>query len=400
MSLFIYQARKNNAEYVSGEINAVNVDEAVELLSQQGLLPISIQEQKKGQTKYHYQKHISQKDIYLFTRQLASLLKSGVALLEALDVLSKQVKSSYLRRILVEITDDIRQGKSFSFCLKERSNVFSLLFSSMVKAGEESGRLVPLLNRMVLYYKQQEEIFSKIRTALIYPIFMLVVGIGTVIFVLTFVLPKIAVLFEGIGNSLPMPTQIVLYMSSVLKSYWWILFLVCVGLSVVWKWAVKKTFFRQRVHQYLLMMPMIKNILIKIELERFTRTLSLLLESGITILRAFEIAIPTLLNETLQKDLWICQTKVAGGVGLGESLDSIEWMPDMVGQLVSIAETSGNLPQALNDIADSYEQDISDLLKIATTLLEPLLILLVGGVIGFIVFAMLLPVFQMDLFAR
>ncbi len=400
MPLFTYQAKKNNAENVFGQINASSVDEAVELLSQEGLLPISVQEKQQGSKKVFFQKRVSQQDLYLFTRQLVSLLKSGVALLEALDVLSKQVKSLNLRRILVEIAEDIRQGKSFSFCLNERKNIFSTLYASMVKAGEESGKLVPLLNRMAVYYKQQQEIFSKIRTALIYPIFMLLIGLATVIFVLTFVLPKISVLFEGISTALPLPTQIVLKMSFLLKEYWWMFALGSVGFWALGKWAGKKSFIRCKIHQYLLMIPMVKNILIKIELERFTRTLSLLLESGITILRAFEIAIPTLLNETLQKDLWICQTKVAGGVSLGEALSSIEWMPDMVGQLVAIAETSGNLPQSLNDIAETYEQDISELLKVVTTLLEPMLILLVGGVIGFIVFAMLLPVFQMDLFSR
>lgn len=401
MPIFIYKAKKNNAENVSGEITARDTDEAVELISSQGLLPVSVEEkgdgtllaEKKGQ-------HISRRDIYVFTRQLVSLLKSGIPLLQALDVLSRQTRSVSLGRILIQMTADIRDGRSFSSCLVDRGDVFPALYASMAKAGEESGKLPVLLARMASYYKQQEAIAGQVRSALAYPLFMLLVGAGTVVFVLTFVMPKMAVLFDGLGSSLPMPTKIILALSQYVRHGWPFVLIGIFMLVLGWRMAIKTPSFRRSMHQFILSIPVINDLMIKLELERFSRTLSLLLESGIPILRAFEISIPTLSNGLLQKDLWLCQSKVAGGLSFGEALGEVGWMPDIVGQLVAVGETSGQLPQSLNDIADTYEQDIAEVLKSVTTLLEPVLILLVGSVVGFIVFAMLLPVFQMDLFAR
>jgi type IV pilus assembly protein PilC len=401
MPIFIYKAKKNNAENVSGEVTARDTDEAVELISQQGLLPVSVVE--KGDSLLFTEKknrHVSRRDISVFTRQLVSLLKSGIPLLQALDVLSRQTRSVSLGWILTQMTADIRNGRSFSACLADRSDIFPSLYASMAKAGEESGKLPVLLGRMAVYYKQQEDIAMKVRSALAYPLFMLLVGGATVVFVLTFVMPKIAVLFEGLGSALPLPTQIILAVSQYVRQGWPLLLLFILMLVLGWRMALKSSQFRRSIHQFILSIPMVSDLMIKLELERFSRTLSLLLESGISILRAFEIAIPTLSNESLQKDLWLCQSKVAGGMSFGEALGEVVWMPDIVGQLVAVGETSGQLPQSLNDIADTYEQDIAEVLKTVTTLLEPVLILLVGGIVGFIVFAMLLPVFQMDLFAR
>lgn len=401
MPIFIYKAKKDNAENVSGELTARDADEAVELISQQGLLPVFVEE--KGNSRLLAQKtggRVPRRDIYLFTRQLVSLLKSGIPLLQALEVLSRQTRSVFLGQVLTQMTADIRNGRSFSSCLAERSGIFPALYASMAKAGEESGKLSVLLARMAAYYKQQEDISGKVRVAVTYPLFMLFVGGATVIFVLTFVMPKIAVLFEGLGSVLPLPTKIILGLSQHLRQGWPFLLAVFFVLILGLRMAMRSSSVRRRVHQFILSVPFVNEFMIKLELEKFSRTLSLLLESGISILRAFEIAIPTLSNESLQKDLWLCQHKVAGGMSFGEVLAEVSWMPTIVGQLVAVGETSGQLSQSLNDIADMYEQDIAEVLKSVTTLLEPVLILLVGGIVGFIVFAMLLPVFQMDLFAR
>jgi type II secretory pathway component PulF len=229
---------------------------------------------------------------------------------------------------------------------------------------------------------------------------MLVVGIGTIIFVLLFVMPKIAVLFDGITSALPFATLAVMGLSRFLQHGWPFILIGSAVFLVAGKFAWKDPRVRQAVSGAVIAFPVIKEIALKFELERFTRTLGLLLDSGIPILRAFEIAIPTVANENLCKDLWLCHAQVTGGSPFGETLRALPWVPDIVAQMVVVGEESGELGRSLQDIADTYEQDIAETLKTATTLIEPLLILLVGAVVGFIVFAMLLPVFQMDLFSR
>jgi type II secretory pathway component PulF len=270
---------------------------------------------------------------------------------------------------------------------------------ALVRAGEESGRIKELLASLTVYHRKQDEISQKIRGALTYPAFMLVVGVGTVLFILSFVMPKISVLFDGMHTVLPWPTRMIMGLSHGLRVAWPLLAVAVFLAALVSRFIAQAPALRRRVKSFFMDLPVIKGLAVKADMERFSRTLGLLLESGIPILKALEIAVPTLDYEPLRAELAVCQERVAGGASFGECLRESVNVPDIVAQLIVVGEESGALPGALRDIADTYEQEIGEATKAATTLLEPLLILIVGLVVGFIVFAMLMPVFQMDMFA-
>jgi type II secretory pathway component PulF len=340
------------------------------------------------------------KELYLFSKQLANLLKSGVTLLKALEVLSQQTKSVYFSRVLDDVSIGVKSGRSFSSCLLDYPAIFSPLFVAMVRAGEEMGKLRQMLNSVADFLKDQEEFSSKVRSAMVYPVFMLIIGMSTVIFILTFVMPKMSVIFMDAGQSLPLPTRIVMNISHFFKAY---------GIGAVIIGALSLLGFNRWratpqgsivVGQFLLNLPLVRGFVLKVDLARFAMTMSLLLESGLTIIRSIEMAIPTMHNPQLKMDLLVSVQNLAAGESLGTCLSKSNLIPPMMVQLITVGEESGSLQESLRDIAESYEADINETTKLITTVLEPLMILAVGAVVGLIVFAMLLPIFSMDLMAH
>ena len=399
MPVFIYKAKQDNAQTVSGEVTARDAEEAIDLVAQLGLLPISVDEKGASVFGPLPSRRVKPRSVYAFTRQLVSLLKSGVPLLHALEVLHHQMRDVPFAVIINDVIVNLRNGRTFSACLQDHPRAFPDIYVALVRAGEESGRLKELLGSLTVYHRKQDEIAQKIRGALTYPAFMLVVGLGTVLFILSFVMPKISVLFEGMHTALPWPTRLIMGLSHGLRAGWPILVILAFLGALAFRFMSQAPLLRRRVRSFFMDLPVIKDFSIKTDMERFSRTLGLLLESGIPILKALEIAVPTLEYEPLRAELEACQTRVAGGASFGECLRESVQIPDIVAQLIGVGEESGELPGALRDIADTYEQEIGEATKAATTLLEPLLILIVGLVVGFIVFAMLMPIFQMDMFA-
>jgi len=399
MPVFIYKAKQDNAQTVSGEVTARDAEEAVDLVGQLGLLPISVEEKGTVSPGVLQQRHVKPRVVHAFTRQLVSLLKSGVPLLHALEVLQHQMRDPHFSVIISDVILNLRNGRSFSACLREHPLAFPDIYVALVRAGEESGRIKELLASLTVYDRKQDEIAQKVRGALTYPAFMLVVGVGTVLFILSFVMPKISVLFEGMNTVLPWPTRMIMGLSHGLRTAWPLLVVMVFLGALASRFMAQAPAFRRRVKAFFMDLPVIRDFAVKADMERFSRTLGLLLESGIPILKALEIAVPTLDYEPLRIEFAVCQERVAGGVSFGECLRESVNIPDIVAQLIVVGEESGALPGALRDIADTYEQEIGEATKAVTTLLEPLLILIVGLVVGFIVFAMLMPVFQMDMFA-
>ncbi len=403
MPVFAYKAKKDNAETVLGDIVARDANEAIEMVSRRGLLPVAVEE-KEGEGAASVlglsAGNVRRKDIMVFTGQLVSLLKAGVPLLQSIELLSRKTRNAKLAYVLSDIALNIRNGKTFSAGLEDHPDIFEPLYTAMARAGEEGGSIREMLAEMADYYRKQEDIALKVRGALTYPAVMLVAGIGTVIFVLTFVLPKIKVLFKDMHTALPLPTVIVLKLSEMVQNGWPVILAIAVLGALSWQSLRRMAAFRRAVGQVIFALPWVREFALKIEMQRFTRTMSFLLEGGIPILRALELAIPTLSNETLKDDLGKCKDMIADGATFGDTLRRSVLIPDIVPSLVAVGEEAGALAQSLRDIAETYEQEIGESTKAMSTLLEPLLILLVGSVIAFIVFAMLMPIFQMDIFAQ
>jgi len=405
MTTFFYTAKKNTAETVTGQITAEDQEEAIELINQLGFLPVSVEEQVSGENNKNSdfsnedlrtKKKIKTKELYIFSRQLANLLKAGVPILRSLDIIEEQTQNHFLKKIIAQVAKDIKNGKTLSESLKVFPNVFSFLYITMVRAGEESGNLREMLVSIANYQRRQEEILSKVRTALVYPMVMAVVGLATIWFVLVFVLPKMAGLFQNMGDALPLPTAILLGMSDILGKWWMVILLGILAGVFSLKRFFQSDQGRVLMSRFLLKMPLFGEIILKAELARFCRTLLLLFKSGVSIVRAIPIVIPILSNELIKKQLAQCNEDLTSGGSFGESLKRSTAMPAMMGHLIAVGEESGNLNEVLGEIAGTYEQETDENIKIMTTLLEPIMILGIGLAVGFIVFAILLPIFQMD----
>ncbi|MFA5060675.1 MAG: type II secretion system F family protein [Candidatus Omnitrophota bacterium] len=402
MPTFHYKARKGQTETISGHLEAQNQDEAIDMLHREGLLPIAIEERKsssagKGSLSA---KKIRSKDLYIFSQQLANLNKSGVSLLRALTIIGEQAQNPYLKEIIFGIQKGVKEGRSLSNCLADYPAVFSSFYVAMIKVGEEGGSLKEMLLRIAEYQRSQEELSSKVRTALAYPVVMGVVGLATIVFILTFVMPRITNLFIEAGESLPLPTKILMQASDALRTGWfWILLVVVVAGILLDRWA-KTNAGRLSLSVFKLQLPLFGNLILKSELARFAKTLELLLKSGVQIIKAIDIALPILSNEKIRQELSGLKKDLESGSTLGHGLKHSKIVPSIMVNFIVVGEEAGLLEEALRDVAASYEQETDEIIKTLTTLLEPAMILAVGLIVGFIVIAMMLPIFQMDVLAR
>lgn len=398
MSTYFYKAKKNTAETVNGTINARTQEEAVELISDLGLIPVHVEE-KRVETKLNNlrkPKKVRPKEVFVFSRQLSNLLRTGVPVLRALSILEGQTQNDYFQSVIAYIANDIKNGETMSDSLSNFSDIFSSLYITMVHAGEESGNLQDILMSLADYQQQQEELSSKVRMALAYPCLMGIVGFLTVYFVMTFVFPKMANLFDTMGDNLPLPTKILMHVSDALSIGWvWILICLLTVTFAMLRW-VKSAKGRASISRFILGLPIFGSIILKTELTRFCRTVVLLLKSGVSVIMSLQIATPILSNDILKAKLLMCIDNLVAGGSLGASLQNVKEIPAMMGHLICVGEETGNLTDVLNEVAHIYEQETAEQIKIMTTLLEPLMILSIGLVIAFIVFAMLLPIFQIN----
>ncbi len=401
MPNFVYRAKKANAETQEGQIVAMTREEAVEKINQMGLIPVTVEESSGSAAKRRSSTvlkggKVKSKELYLFSRQLVNLLKSRVPILRALELVGSQIKNDYFRGIVDGIRASVRGGRSFSDCLAEYPQIFSHLYVTMVKAGEEGGSLHVTLGDVAGYLQRQNELSSKVKTAMAYPLLMMMVGMGTVYFILTKVMPKIAGLFSNLNQSLPMATIIVMKVSKFLIDWSWGIF---VGLIVIIfsfrKWAQSNAG-KTSLSQIQLGLPFFGQFILAVEMARFCQTLSLLLKSGVPIVRALKLSAPVVGNELIQNQLFKCQEELLAGRSLGQSLKEASLIPEIVGHVVAIGEESGSLETILNDLAENYDTETNETMKVMTTLLEPLMILVIGSLVGFIVIAMLLPIFQIN----
>ena len=402
MPTFQYKAKNKTAQTVYGQVIAETREVAIEKVNELGLLPVHVQDEGLAQhpkARFIVRK-VRSKDLYFFTRQLVTLIKSGVPILQSLDIIAAQIRDWHFKNIILSINAQIKEGKSFSEALAGYPQVFSNLYVAMIKAGEESGNLKDSLTEMASYQQRQAAFNSKVRTALAYPVLMLFLGIGTVIFILTFVMPKITDLFTHLNQALPAPTIIVMKISLFFLDYWmWIaLFVFVLGLLI--KRMEKSPAARMFKGQVKLSTPFLGDFLLKVELARFCRAFELLLKSGLPILRSLHLTIPIIGNPLIQNELEKCKEDLAAGKPLGESIKKARYLPPIMGHLIAVGEESGAIVATLHEVSEAFEQETEETIKIITVYLEPFMILAVGGVVGLIVIAMLLPIFQLDVFSN
>lgn len=336
----------------------------------------------------------------MFGRQLASLIKSGVPILKALWIVSEQTQNPRFKQFLDTAQKDINNGKTLSSVLADHPKLFPPIYVAMVRTGEDSGNLQESMTRISDYRQRQEEIVSRIRTAMAYPALMACTGVGTIIFMLTFVIPKLTNLFSSLGSHLPLPTRILMKISALFQNPMFWAISTFVVLTVVMLARLRAEQMKWFWGKLSLRLPLIKSLVIKTELARFSRTFELLIRSGLPILRALEIAAPVLDNLVLRKHLEKAREDLTGGGSLGKGLKECGVFPLFMTNLISVSEESGRLDEALKEIADFYERETDESIKIMTSLMEPLMILVMGLIVGFIVISMMLPMFELNMIVK
>lgn len=411
MTKFSYTAKKDPQNTIQGMIEAESQDIAVDKINQMGYVPIRVVAVEEESTKEQQKAAVSAKgprgiglfrkvrsrELTVFMEQLASLVKSKVPLLEAIRVVHEQTENVNLKNIISDIQSEIRNGKSLARSLSKHPAVFSPLYVNMIESGETAGVLEETLNRLVEFRNKEEEINSKISSALAYPIFILVVGVVTIFVLFGFVIPKMSSLFNEIGQALPLPTKILLFLSQKTKAYWyWALAIfTLLILSLRKRRLTKKQ--KEYIDRLKIKLPLLGEVIKKSALARLSRTLAVLLANGIPLLWAIKITIPTVDNEIFKSELNSMYKDISEGTSLEQSIKKSVWFPRFVSNMLAVGEKGGNLEEALLEVANFYEREVDKATRIMTSLFEPAIILAMGLVVGFIVFAMFLPIFQINL---
>jgi len=398
MPLFKYTAKQAPDRTIEKIIEAASKEDALEKISKNGLYPLKIEEATASQEKIPSGEtnnlKIRSREITTFSRQFSILLKSGVPMLSSLNILKNQSRDKQYKQMLIDIHEKVKNGVDLSKSLTAYPRVFSSFYIAMVQAGESSGALHQVLSRISDYRKRMEEIFSHIRAALAYPILIALVGAGTVIYMLTSVMPKLLKVFSDLGQQLPVSTKILINLSKFLRQWWlWVVVIIC-GLLLLANQFLKTKSGKRFWSVFKIKLPFFGKFLVKVELMRFARTLEILIRSGIPILKAIKVTVPVLQNELIKEKVTAGKKILQEGGSFTKSLEVSGFFPEFMINLLLVGEESGRLAESLAEIGNTYERETEETIKTMISLIEPVLILIMGVVVGFIVFSMLFPLFQ------
>lgn len=396
MPRFLYKAKNSKGNAVTGTVKASNQTEAEEVLLQHSLVPTEII--AEGQTVFSsfMTPKVSTRDKAIFTRQLATMISSGLALTKAISLLANQAHSAHQKEIFLSIYKDLEEGYSFSSALAKHPEAFDRVFVSVVNSGESSGKLDIVLAELSNQLEKDSGFISKVKSSLYYPAFILCVLIIAGIVMLAFVVPKLRVMFDSVGAELPMITKILLALSSFLQSWWWLVFIIIIGLIFfLVNWA--KTDVGSRVYNNLqITVPGLKKIYEGIYMYRFTRIMSMLVGSGVPLLDALRIGGSVIDNVIYEESLAYISSQVEKGVPLSVELLKDPFFPPLIGQMVAVGEETGELDKVLGKVAEYYEESTTDVTKTITSLVEPIVLVIVGLAVAFMVFAIYLPIYQIN----
>lgn len=402
MPAFEYKALDQNGNAAAGVIDADSAKDARAKLRLQQLFAVEIKETEKGislSTQVSVKtlfKRVGLRETTVVTRQLATLLKAGLPLVRALQAIEDQLADSPLRTHIIEVREDVNRGVSLADAFGKHPKIFSDLYVNMVRAGESAGALDSILERLATFNEKMLALQNKVRSAMIYPIFMSVIAVIAVGLLLTFVVPTITKVFTETKQNMPGPTVLLLNASRFMKSYWWALILVGVSLTVLMKRAKRKKGVKFFMDRLKLRMPVFGPLARKMAVSRFARTLSILTASGVPILKSMGIVRTIVNNEVLSKAIDEAAEAVGAGKSIAEPLAKSGVFPPIVTHMIAVGETSGKIEDMLQNVADAYDMEVENAVVALVSLLEPAMIIIMGGVVGFIVFAILLPIFEMN----
>jgi len=404
MPVYEYKALTSKGKTTSGIVDADSPLIARQKIRASRVFPISITEihdtpAKKEPRSFSIAHHIQgvrSSEISVMTRQLATLISAGFPLVSAIDSLIPQTQSNPLKRQLAKIKDSIVEGNSFTRSLSLYPRSFSNLYVNMVHAGESSGTLEIVLERLADTTEKQQALKQRIRTALAYPIFMTLIGALVLFLLLTFIVPGITSIFADMNQTLPAPTLLLIHTSSFFKKYWWLILVTGAGMLLAFRATLKTVKGQYALDKTILKVPGFGLLARKLAVARFARTLSSLLENGVSMLTALDIVKNIVGNRLLADAVEDAAKEVGQGRALGTSLAGSKVFPDIAIQMIQVGEQSGQLETMLNKITDVFEREVESSIMGITSLIEPLMILIMGIAVGFIVLSICLPIFEMN----
>jgi type IV pilus assembly protein PilC len=402
MATFVWEGRTAQGRLVKGDsLEAPDREAALARLREQRIRPIPsrVRERGKGLEKEisipGFGEKVTTRDVSLATRQLATMIDAGLPIVQCLDILGQQSESKLLCKTLGTVKKDVEGGSTLADALRKHPKIFDDLYVNMVEAGEAGGILNTILNRIALFIEKANRLKKKVKGAMIYPCAIVCVAVIVVAVLMIFVIPVFAELYGGMGKALPLPTQICIDISNWFVAYWYVLVIAAAGVFMGISFYYKTPHGRMNIDRLLLRSPIIGDLLRKVAVARFSQNMSLLLSSGVPILDGLAITGKTAGNKVVEKAIFESRVSISQGKTVAEPLRDSKIFPPLVCQMVAVGESTGGLDNMFKKVAELYEEEVDDAVNNLTAMMEPMIMVVLGVILGGLVIAMYLPIFQM-----
>ncbi len=395
MPVFNYTARTLTGELQSGSIDLPSENDVVAHLRKNRMIVVKVQQAPKDIKLTAFQKGVTTRDIVIFTRQFATMINSGLPLVQALDILAEQSENKALKDVTKQVVYDVESGHTLADALRKHPKAFTELYVNMVAAGEAGGILDTILLRLAVFMEKNDALVRKVKGAMIYPAVIFTVAGLAIVILLIFVIPVFQDMFAGIGQQLPLPTRIVIGASSFLQSFWWAMILAGFLLFFGTRRYYATPQGKLNIDKLLLNVPVLGDLIRKSAVSRFTRTLGTLIASGVSILDGLEITAKTAGNRVIHDAVMESRASIAGGETIAAPLQKSKVFPPMVISMIAVGEQTGGLDEMLSKIADFYDEEVDAAVEALLSLMEPVMIVVLGVIVGGMIVAMYLPIFNM-----
>ncbi len=398
MPTYIWKAVNSYGDKRKGEVEAVDINSARNMVKRMRMTNVVVKEKPKDifENISFFKPKVTGKDIVIFTRQLSTMIDAGLPLVQGLQILEKQQDNATFKKQLSTIRSDVESGSTLADAMRKHPKTFDKLFTNMIEAGETGGILDTILSRLAIFMEKAMALKKKIKGALTYPAVCLIISILILIVILVFVVPVFKSMFEGFGHALPLPTQIVVNLSELVKNYFFYIFIFFVLLIFAAKKFYQTEKGKKITDKMMLHAPIFGPMLRKVAVAKFTRTLSTMLGAGVPILEALQVVAKTAGNKVIEEAVFRVADAIAEGRPISEPLEETGVFPNMVVQMINVGESVGALDAMLEKIADFYDEEVDQAVANLTSMIEPFMMVFLGGLIGGIVVAMYLPIFKLS----
>ena len=395
MAKYKYRVMNSDGEKINGSYEADSREQVIDYISANGYYPLKVEEVIESKNiELKFGQKVKLKDLAVFCRQFYTMLNAGVPILTCLEILSEQIENEKLRKATREVQEEVEKGGILSEAMKKHEDVYPNLLVSLVASGEASGNLDSIMLRMATHYEKENKINNKVSSAMVYPMVLSFVAVAAVVFILTYVMPTFMDIFSESGTELPWSTKLLLGMSEGIKNYWFILMIIVISIVMGLRIYLRTDQGKMISSELKLKLPVIKELNQMIIVSRFTRTLSILISSGLPLISALEMVSQVAGNKVAENALIKVKDKVMIGENLYSSMKETNVFPTMLYSMIKIGEDTGSLDDILNKTADFYDEELENTIQKSVAMIEPILIVVMGLIIGFIVVSIMLPMFD------